>query len=494
MPVKQFSNLTRQRAELINRIRAVGNIHIVGISGSEGAAIALFLADLKVHFTGHDFTTKSKFKKTIAASHFGIPAGKRDKITEKLWQLRNQVHFQDQYLAGIGKADLIFVSQNFTGYSANKKLCKIYRQSPAKFLTLTQLYFQLFPGKIMAITGTNGKSTTSRLIADIMQASRLTSYFTGNDRRNVQILDRHAKWTKQDWLVVEVSNRQLNFPLGRSPDIGVITNVTDNHLDEYGNSFAKYKSCKLSLIKQQNKQQIAILNQNNPATRSFAKRIKSQIQFFSIKNQIDRGVYLDDDSIVYSNKTKMNVTSTCQIKILGQHNLENVMAAIAATRSAGVDWTTIRKVVKKFRGISGRLEKIAIKRGVTFVDDSSSTSPDSGIAAIQSFGRESVHLIAGGDPKGINYAKFAASCKQQKLLSTTLIDSPAGRAMAKEFKKRGIPYSFRPAFRQAVQHAAASAKRGEVVLFSPTAAWFIYHIVNKIPGGGKGFAEIVAKL
>ena len=214
---------------MLARIKSAKNIHVVGVSGTEGAAVALFLQKLKLNFIAHDFAASNKFERSFKANHFGYPTNKRERMLKSVLRLKD-LRLQEKYLVGIEKADLIFVSQNWEAYLPNRKLNKIFQKSPDKFSTITQLYFQLFPGKIIAINGTNGKSTTAKLVSEIMLSSRQgvksKSYFTGNDRRNIQILDCLDKWTSSDWLTIEVSNRQLKFPLGRSPEIGVILNVT----------------------------------------------------------------------------------------------------------------------------------------------------------------------------------------------------------------------------------------------------------------------------
>jgi len=478
---------------LLDKITTAHDIHVVGVAGTEGAAIACWLMKLGHTFTGHDFSTPATFHSSIATAHGGLKSDKKKKICDQLGSMKKNIHFQKTYLKSIEKADLIFVSQNWDAYKANAKLKRIFAKYPERFVTITQLYFQLFAGRILAITGTNGKSTTTRLVADIMNKSRHKIWFTGNDRRNDQMLDRLDKVSKKDWLVIEVSNRQLKWPLGRTPDVGVVLNVTKNHLDEYGGSFAKYKAGKYSLIKDQPPEHIAVLNADNTVTASMITRATGSVLPYSVDKRLTRGVYIDKDTIVYKEHTRANVLKVDKIQVLGRHNLSNILAAIASTRAAGVDWKSIRDAVKKFKGMPQRLEIVTKKRGMTWIDDSVSTSPDSTIAAISSFPQGTVRLIAGGDPKGMTYASFAAACKKYKVIEVVLIHSPAGTAMAHELRKRGASYVTVPTFAQAVQQTAAAAKRGEIALFSPTAAWFIYHLQHKIPGGGKGYAELIKK-
>lgn len=495
---------------MLEKITKARNIHIVGLSGTEGAAVALFLAGKKIPFTAHDFAEKPRFAKNFASAHMGLSAGRREKMLKKLQALESKTNFGKNYLAGIEAADLIFVSQNWEAYSPNENLRKIFATHPQRFATITQLYFDLFPGKILAVTGTNGKSTTTKLIAEIMlTASRQKNvssrqrvdkvWFTGNDRRNVQILDSLSKWRKNDWLVIEVSNRQLKFDFSRAPNIGVITNVTDNHLNEYADGMKGYKAGKYSLIARQTKEDVAVLNADNEATSEFLQQTKATPLPYSVDKPLSTGVRVDNGNIVYSTQSTANrqrvdkvVCPVDKIQLLGVHNLSNILAAVAATHAAGVSLEIIKKVITHFKGIPQRLELVAQKRGVKFINDSASTSPDSAIAALRSFPAGSLHMIAGGDPKGMDFAILAKEIDKQKA-RMILLKSPAGEAIAGELRKLKLGFEMVDNLQQAVVKAAKNAQQGECVLLSPSAAWFCY-FNGKIPLGGKGFELFVRKL
>ena len=477
---------------MLDRIKNARNIHIIGISGTEGSAIALFLQKQKIPFTAHDFSEEKRFKRNFLSNHFGIPAKKRQEMLIKIEKLNNHICFKENYLKGVEKADLIFVSQNWEAYKKNRKLQKLFTKYPHKFATITQFYFQFFPGKIIAITGTNGKSTTAKLIAEIMQKSNRQSWFTGNDRRNIQILDSINKWKKDDWLVVEVSNRQLKFDLGRAPDIAVITNVTKNHLSEYGGSFMKYKNCKYSLINNQDKSQVAVLNYDNSTTKSFAKKLKSTHLFFSTMQKLSRGLFISDKKIVFCDKKTTHVLPVDKISLLGDHGLSNTLAAVTATRMAGVTWPIIRKAIASFRGIEQRLELVAKKRGVNFINDTAATTPESTIAAIKSFPKNTVHLIAGGDAKGMNYNLLVKEIKNRGV-QTVLLKSPVASLLSKELRKLRIKFKLVKTLQEAIKTTSQFAKKGDYVLLSPSAAWFCY-FKGKIPLGGRGFELFIKKL
>ena len=170
-----------------------------------------------------------------------------------------------------------------------------------------------------------------------------------------------------------------------------------------------------------------------------------------------------------------------------------VLAAIAATHAAGVSLATIRKVIQKFKGLPQRLELVATKRGVRFVNDTASTTPESTVAALASFPKNSVHLIAGGDPKGMNYTTLVTAIKTQTPRSITLIASPAAEEIAKGLKKKHLDFSIVPDLKTAVTKGFSTAKSGECVLLSPAANYFNY-FKDKIPLGGRGFELFIRQI
>lgn len=466
----------------------------MGVSGSEGAAVALFLARQKIPFIGYDFAPLASLEKNFNANHLGYTKAAKKKVFEQLWALREQFACDQNYLKNIANADLIFVSQNWEAYPPNAPLKKLFARAPEKFATLTQLYFALFPGKILAITGTNGKSTTSKLTAEIMLTSRHRTYFTGNDRRNVQILDQVDKWTPRNWLVIEVSNRQLKWPLPRPPEIGVITNVTRNHLDEYGGSFARYAAGKLSLIKNQQKQYFAVLNADDRVTAGFAKKIASTPLFFSTHGAVAEGAWVADGVLWHrSGEKPTRICRVDDLQIRGNHNLANALAALTATRAAGVDWTTIRRNLKAFRGLPQRLEIIAKRGKIQFINDTASTTPESTIAALSSFPAGSVHLICGGDNKGMTYHTLAAAAKKWQLKSVVCLQSPVASELARLLGKQRIAVEIVTDLPAALRAIHPRAMAGDTVLLSPAGAYFCY-FAKKIPLGGRGFEQFVKAL
>lgn len=480
----------------LQKILTARQIHLVGLSSTEGAEIAQFLLQQKIQFQAHDFQPPAKFTRNFRRNNFALPKAKLLTTLQALKKI--PFNFGANYLANIQKADLICVSQNFAAYPENQPLQKIYAKNPERFLTLTQLYFALFPGRILAVTGTNGKSTTTKLCAAILQQTPKKIWFTGNDRRNQQILTQATKWNKKDWLVIEVSNRQLNFPLPRAPEIGVLTNLTPNHLDEYHNSFAAYCQTKTQLLRQQTKKNFAVLNYDNPVTRQLATKIPGQPIFFSTQTKVTTGISVAKNNWLVSTtprdpnqKSQPVVQKICplaKIKIPGQHNLSNALAAIAATRLAGASLKAIHAALQNFTGLPQRLECVLTKNQLQFINDSASTTPESTSAALESFPVGSVQLIAGGADKKMSFAKLTQIIKKRQV-RVILLQSPVQKILTPKLKKLGLVSKTVPTLAEALKYAQQQAQKGDKILLSPAAAYFCY-FAKRLPNGGRDFKQL----
>ena len=382
------------------------NIHVVGLSGAEGAAIARFLVKHRINgFTCHDFRSVNEFRESFFASHLALTPQERETALKELLDLPIKVQFKGDYLAGILDADLIFVGQNWFNYSCNTLLFQA-REQEVPFFDITRLYFHLAPCPIVGITGTKGKTTTTSLLHQILSLSHFRSYLAGNSQYSLQILEKVDAITPEDILVLEISNRQL-IDLKKSPKIGIITNIFPDHIKEHG-TFSQYRKVKESLFAHQKEDDYAIINFDNEFTRDIADRVMSQVIPFSTKTRFSRnGVFCRDNEIVISQKgNKTILLKRSDIQLLGVHNLENVLAAAAAACLLGVSPDIIRQGVLGFKGVKNRLELIREAAGVKFYNDMSSTTPSSTMVALKVFSSP-VILIAGGEDKGGDYDRLA---------------------------------------------------------------------------------------
>lgn len=373
-------------------------IHIVGVSGAEGSAVAEFLYEnlnTKKIFA-HDYCEKDDFKNSFNSFHDSYMLQEKEKLFRKIKNLPIEFNFGKNYLKGINKADIVFVPQSWFRYQINNKLVKL--QKKIKFYNITKLYFKLCPCPIVAVTGTSGKSTTTRLIYEIIRNSQKQTYVTGNDRQNIQILDKIADIEKDNILVIEVSNRQLKIDLGKSPHIGVITNISPNHLDDH-NNFQDYINTKKSLLKYQDDNDFSVLNYDNEITRKISDDYISEAFFFSRKNVLDKGCFIRNNEIIIKrDNQEYRICSIEDILLPGPHNVENVLAASMAAFLAGAGTKTIRETITSFKGLSSRLEFVEEINGVKYFEDSSACNPDGPKYAVQSF-KSPIILIAGGSRK-----------------------------------------------------------------------------------------------
>ncbi|MEA1936759.1 MAG: UDP-N-acetylmuramoyl-L-alanine--D-glutamate ligase [Patescibacteria group bacterium] len=488
------------------------NIHIVGIGGAEGSAVAEFLAENNISsITGHDFSLRKDFRKAFYSTHLSLKPDEREKALEHLLDLPIKINFKDHYLEGVENADIVFVSQVWFKYPQNLPILQNLKNSGVSFKTITNLYFELAPCKIISVTGTNGKTTTARLINNIFEIwaeknNNKKIYFAGNDRQNVQVLDKLNKMTKNDVFILETSSTQLLLNSGISPYIGVITNITPNHLDDHG-SFENYIEAKKNLIRYQKKDDFAVLNYDDEQSRKFIKFIKSKVFSFSRKKELKEGCFVKDDSITIRENSKdcrirqkilkqvQNdnniVCNINDIKIPGKHNLENILAAVSVAYLYGVEPEIIKEGIINYAGTKHRLKLLYNIKGIKYYDDTQATTPEAAIAGIESF-NNNVILLAGGDDKGMNYKKLAERInKKVKLL--ILFPGDASDKIEKLVDKKEVDFmkvnNFAEAMRFLEKYCQKNAlSKNSVVLISPASAHFYSKFVE---GSGKSLREWV---
>ncbi len=464
------------------------NIHIVGAFGAEGSAILGFLTAQGVkNITAHDFSgDKEELWQNFSKTHLWIRK-KSERLAEfeNLLKLPAVLNFKNKYLEGIADADLIFVPSSWYLYKPNFPALQTAKDKGIEFSSLTKLYFQLAEGKIISVTGTKGKGTTSRLIYEILlkTGKNRNVYLAGNDRRSGQELDKVSKMAKDDILVLETSNRQLMIDLGRSPDIGVITNISPDHIDEHG-SYEKYIEVKKSLFKDSGKNSIAVLNFDNGITRKFGEDLIGRgidVCFFSRKEAVKKGILLEKDKIYANIKGKEYICDISDIKLIGGHNLENVLAAALSAYLVGANPEKIREAIVNFKGLRQRIEFIGEYGDVRFYDDTASTNPDSTIAAIKAIasGKLKVEsgkllLIAGGDDKGMDYAGLAKEIIE-KVDALILLPGSGSEKLKLQITNIKQIDSFVIEcndFLEAMEVIKAQTKTGDTVLISPACAHF----------------------
>lgn len=472
----------------LNQLRQK-KVHLVGLSSAEISAVAEFLHAQGVkHLVAHDIEDGVAFKQSFRRAHQGLPRTQQVAALKKLEALPIAKRFGKKYLQGIEEAQVIFPTQGWFLYPESKdKLSELQNQG-IEFGSMTKLYLQLSPATVIGVTGTNGKGTTTHLIAAMLQSGGRKVYLAGNDPESIQVLDQLEKMKESEYLVLEISNRQLMIDLGKSPAIAVITNVTPNHLNEHHNLFDEYARAKQSLLKYQTPKDHAILNFDNETTTQFATTAGAKVCGFSTFKNLRDGICLTKDKIMASCEGQPEeVASAEAVKLPGRYNLENVLAAVAVAKICQVENEAIRQTLVSFKSMPHRLEFIREVKGVRYYNDLFSTTPASTQLAVEAFDRP-VILIAGGEAKGIDYFSLAEAIKSH-VKKLWLFPGTVAEDLKRHFQKIHFGNFVEvDDFDQCLREIAAETKKGDLVLLSPGGAFFSSQIIEK---KSKGFDATV---
>lgn len=350
-----------------------------------------------------------------------------------------------------------------------------------------EAFFSLCPCRIIAITGSDGKTTTTSLIAELLRQEGYRVHIGGNIGH--PLLCDLPQITKDDFAVLELSSFQLHSMKCR-PDVAVITNVAPNHLDVHPD-YEDYQQAKKSIFTSQTENDRLVLNYDNEITRGFASEAAARVSWFSRLGGNDRDCCVKNGSI-YLHGDK--ILDTSDILLPGDHNVENFMAAIAATEGF-VSGDSILRVAKSFAGVEHRLELVRELRGVKFYNDSIASSPSRTVAGLKCFDRK-VILIAGGHDKNISFDPLARQvmCSVKRLVLSGETQEKIKRAVEEMpgYDPELLPIEVIDDFKQAVMQAAASAKAGDIVILSPACSSFdkFKNFVER----GNTFKKIVEEL
>ncbi len=358
-----------------------------------------------------------------------------------------------------------------------------------------EVFFEVCPCPILAVTGSDGKTTTTTIIAGLLRAAGKTVHLGGNIGH--PLLSETGGMRAGDIAVLELSSFQL-MTMTRSPHIAVVTNLAPNHLDVH-KDYAEYISAKENIFTHQFASDIAVFNADNEVTRSFVGRQRGALRTFSRRETVERGAYLAPDdagegqAIWMSNENgRRQVLPLAEIKLPGIHNVENYMAAIAAVDRLVPD-KIIRDFAKNFGGVEHRIELVRDLDGVRYYNDSIASSPSRTIAGLNAF-PEKVILIAGGKDKGISYGSLGPVVNEHvKLL--ILCGATAGviRASVEQAENYGgLEIADVEDYHQAVSLARSRAKEGDVIILSPASTSFD-RFANFMERG-RVFKEIVNSL
>lgn len=355
----------------------------------------------------------------------------------------------------------------------------------AKITSEMELFFELCPCKIIGVTGSDGKTTTSTLIYNLLKQEGHTVYLGGNI--GTPLLPKIEIMEKGQYAVVELSSFQLQT-MRKSPHISVITNISPNHLDVH-KSMEEYIEAKKNIFLHQTKTGRLILNADNEITAGLVSEAKGNVTTFT-RSEENANIVLRDGKI-YMDGTA--VLDTADIMLPGMHNVENYMAAIAAVQKI-VKPATIRKVAKNFAGVEHRIEYVREVDGVKFYNDSIASSPSRTRAGLNSF-EQKIILIAGGYDKRIPFDQFGHDVKA-KVKRLYLIGATASKikdAVVRAYDgKKTMPLFIYPTLEQAVKEAYMGAEAGDIVMLSPACASF--DMFKNFEERGKRYKELVKSL
>ena len=329
-----------------------------------------------------------------------------------------------------------------------------------------ELAYLCAKGRIIAITGTNGKTTTVSLVGEIMKAHFPSVYVAGNI--GCPFCDIALKTTDDSVIVLEASSFQLETIKSFAPYIAAILNITPDHLDRHG-TMPAYVEIKKRITENQTKASLCILNLDNEHTAAFAASCPAQTVFFSAAGELDNGCYLKEDTIYYSeNGAKEPFLKTNETKLVGICNMENIMAAILISLKMNVPGAAIRNAIKNFRAVSHRIEYITSKDGIDYYNDSKATNPDAAIQAIKAMTKPTI-LLAGGSDKRNDYLPWLTECRS-KLKALVLIGETR-HDIAACAAKLGIPNIHKAdTLEAALARCRSLAAPGDAILLSPACA------------------------
>ena len=468
-----YSNITKVQRFFYNL--HASKVAFIGAGVSHAELIRLFLQK------GIDVTVLDKKDK----EHFD------SELYDDLASRGAKFILGDNYLDSLDDFDVVYRTPGM--YYNNPKLVKA-RDNGVIVTSEMESFFELCPCKIYAVTGSDGKTTTTTLIANMLKTEGYTVWLGGNIGK--ALLPRIESISESDVAVVELSSFQL-MSMRESPDVAVITNIAPNHLDVHG-TMDEYIAAKCNILDHQNAFSRSVLNKDNKETMNLAKRVRGKLITFSRLGPVEHGAYLDSDRVICYNDGRkiVKVMNASDIKIPGEHNVENYLAAISAVWN-DVSVKSMCKVAKTFSGVEHRIEFVRELNGVRYYNDSIASNPTRVIAGLKSFGKcKKIVLIAGGYDKKIPFDPLAVPVnKYVKVL--ILIGDTADKiekavTSSYDYSPRTLKIFHADTMEQAVQIAKNNASRGDVVTLSPACASF--DMYPNFEARGRDYKAIVNSL
>ena len=442
---------------------------VVGMAKS-GVAAAKLLSYLGFFVSVYDAKEESEFNSGVLDGLEGLPLKK---------------YFKQDPTQAVHEADLIVISPGVLPtapvYVLAKKLKKY-------IISELELGFQNANGDVIAVTGTNGKTTTVSLLGSIFENAGKCTHVVGNI--GIPFCQKATETKKGDVIVAEVSSYQLDDIDTFCPKVSAILNITPDHLNRY-KTMENYTKSKARIFENQTKNDFLVLNYDNEITRSLADKASAKVLWFSIKSEVAQGAYLRDNDIVFKYRgIEKYICNKHQVFIPGNHNLENALAAVCIASIMGVSAQVLRHTLMSFKGVEHRMEFVREVTGVRYINDSKGTNPDATIKAIEAMRAPTVLLLGGYDKKSEFRDLFHSFNGYIKAVVALGETAPKILKAAKEASFDNIVYA--SSFEEAVKMAAVYAQPGMNVLLSPACASF--DMFDDYEHRGRVFKEIVSKL
>jgi UDP-N-acetylmuramoylalanine--D-glutamate ligase len=442
------------------------NITIVGARKSGIGA-----AKLIKHFGGIPFVSDTNSKENLKEF---IEILKKENIPYEINEHTEKVY----------QSDLIVVSP---GVPSDSKIILEARKRGIEIISEIELAYNYCKGKIIAITGTNGKTTTTSLCEHVFRNSGIKTYAAGNIGLAFSEIVLDVK--EDEAVALEVSSFQLDLIDKFKPNIAMILNITPDHLNRYQNKLENYINSKLRIYKNQDEHEFLILNKDDKTILNSDIKPESKIYYFSLNEEIENGCYLKNNNIIYrENGKELFKCSINDINLKGEHNYANAMAVIIAAKIFGLENKKIKMALGDFQGVEHRLEFVREINGVKYINDSKATNIDSVWYALRSFNNP-IFLILGGQDKGNDYNQIKELVKE-KVKKIYAIGSSADKIF--NFFHSLVKVEIQPTLEDVVAAANKEARKNDIVLLSPACASF--DMSRNYEHRGIVFKEVVNKL
>ena len=416
----------------------------------------------------------------------GNPEIDKEAVVHKISHVKNVEVYAGELPEEVRKSlDLVVLSP---GVPTDLPLVRSFYGQGLPVWGEVELAYRTGKGRVLAITGTNGKTTTTALLGKIMSDAEDSVFVVGNI--GTPYTSKALEMKETSVTVAEISSFQLETIDRFAPEVSAILNITEDHLNRH-HTMEEYIRVKELIIKNQKPENYCVLNYEDEVLREFGRDIVPETVYFSGVRKLEKGIYLDNGVIVLkTEKEEIPVVRTDELKLLGQHNFENVMAAVAMAYYAGVPMDSIRKSICEFTAVEHRIEYVTEKNGVVYYNDSKGTNPDAAIKGIQAMNRPTL-LIGGGYDKGSSYDEWLNSF-DGKVKYLVLIGQTKEKIRDAAERLGVCPCILCEDLEEAVKVCAEKAEPGDAVLLSPAcASWGQF---DNYEQRGDMFKEYVRKL